>query len=321
MRHRLSKTGGTVMKISVIGPGAMGLLYAGKLASCADVSLIGRNSSNLKEINENGVTIKRGERSETRMVPAHPGGSLHDPADVLILFTKAYQIRDVLLENRDLIGPDTLILTLQNGAGHERIMRDFADSGHVLVGTTMQGSRRESASVIVHTGLGETVIGGAPSAGEPGPDPARLEELRSTFEQAGFPCVISDNIRFSVWNKLMVNASSSVLTGVLQVPQGYIAEDEYAWSLCEELIREICITAAAEGADFDPEEQIRRIRSNIQNAPDGYTSIYADLKNGRKTEVDFISGTVVRTAAEHGLHVPVQETILRLVHAMESRNS
>lgn len=307
------------MKITVIGPGAMGLLFGGKLAACADVSLIGSNAANIKEINEKGVTIKRDGSSVTRMVPAYKGGSCKEPADVVLLFTKAYQIRDVLSENRGLIGPDTMLLTLQNGAGHDRVMREFADSAHVLIGTTKQGSYRESASVIVNSGLGETVFGGAASQGEQAPDRARLEELRSVFENAGFPCAVSDNIRFEVWNKLMINASSSVLSGVLQVPQGYVAENEMAWSICEDLIREICAAAAGEGAVFVPEEQILRVREHLRKAPDGYTSIYADIKNGRKTEADFICGAVVRAAQEQGLRVPVQETILRLVHAMEGR--
>ena len=307
------------MKITVIGPGAMGLLFGGKLAACADVSLIGSNTANLKEINEKGVTIKRDGSSVTRMVPAYKGGSCKETADVVLLFTKAYQIRDVLSENRGLIGPDTMLLTLQNGAGHDRVMREFADSAHVLIGTTKQGSYRESASVIVNSGLGETVFGGAASQGEQAPDRARLEELRSVFENAGFPCAVSDNIRFEVWNKLMINASSSVLSGVLQVPQGYVAENEMAWSICEDLIREICAAAAGEGAVFVPEEQILRVREHLRKAPDGYTSIYADIKNGRKTEADFICGAVVRAAQEQGLRVPVQETILRLVHAMEGR--
>ena len=307
------------MKITVIGPGAMGLLFGGKLAACADVSLIGSNAANLKEINEKGVTIKRDGSSVTRRVPAYKGGSHREPADVVLLFTKAYQIRDVLSENRGLIGPDTMLLTLQNGAGHDRVMREFADSAHVLIGTTKQGSYRESASVIVNSGLGETVFGGAASQGEQAPDRARLEELRSVFENAGFPCAVSDNIRFEVWNKLMINASSSVLSGVLQVPQGYVAENEMAWSICEDLIREICAAAAGEGAVFVPEEQILRVREHLRKAPDGCTSIYADIKNGRKTEADFICGAVVRAAQEQGLRVPVQETILRLVHAMEGR--
>ena len=307
------------MKITVIGPGAMGLLFAGKLAACADVSLIGNNPVNIKEINEKGVTIRRQGSSLTRRIPAYLAGCCKEPADLVILLTKAYQIRDVLTANRDLIGPDTMLLTLQNGKGHDAIMREYADSAHVLIGTTKQGSFRESASVIDHTGLGETFIGGIAAEGEKEPDIVRLEEIRSIFEAAGFPCIIADNIRYEIWNKLMINASSSVLSGVLQVPQGYVAENENAWAVCKDLIREICAVAAGEGAVFDPEEQILRVRKHLRDAPEGYASLCVDLEKGRRTEVDVISGAVVAAAREQGLHVPVQETVLRLIHAMEER--
>jgi len=307
------------MKITIIGPGAMGLLFGVKMAACADVSFVGNNAVNIKEINEKGVTIKRGDSCITRKIPAYMEGTCNEPADLVILLTKAYQIRDVLNANRGLIGPDTMLLTLQNGKGHESIMREFADSAHVLIGTTKEGSFRESASVILHSGIGETVFGGIAAEGEEEPDKARLEEIRNVFEAAGFQCTISDNIRYEVWNKLMINASSSALTGVLQTPQGYAEENEFAWSVCKDLIREICMVAAGEGAIFDPEEQILRIREHLRKAPGGYASLCVDLEKGRKTEVDFITGAVVRAAKEQGLQVPVQETILRLIHAMEER--
>ena len=307
------------MKIVLIGPGAMGLLFGGKLAACSDVSLIGSNEVNVREINERGVTIKREGTSVTRRIPAYMTGTCKVTADLVILLNKAYQIREALRENRDVIGPDTMLLTLQNGMGHERVMREFADSAHVLIGTTKQGSYRESASVIINTGLGEIVFGDVAAEGEKKPDRAKTEKIRSVFETAGFPCIISDNIRFEVWNKLMINASSSALSGVLGVPQGYVAENESAWSICKDLIREICAVAAGEGAVFDQDEQINRIRKHLRAAPDGYASLCVDLQKGRRTEADFITGSVVRAAREQGLSVPVQQTILQLIHAMEGR--
>lgn len=68
--------------------------------------------------------------------------------------------------------------------------------------------------------------------------------------------------------------------------QGYVEQDSHAWTLAEKLIRELCAAATADGYPFDAEEQIARIRLHLQKAPDGFTSIYADLKAGRRTEVD-----------------------------------
>lgn len=316
------------MKIAVIGPGAMGLLYGAKLSRCAEVVLVGNNPEHIREINEYGVTIKRNSEETLYRVPAVLNGEVAEAVDVVILFTKAYLTKTALEQNRSLIGRETVLLTLQNGAGHEEILREFTDEEHILIGTTAQGSSRENAHVIVNSGLGDTTIG-AISGEKPGSEQyggteqngdsrsRKVQEIAGCFEQAGFPCVISDNINQTVWNKLMINASSSVLSGVLQQAQGYVVENESAWEICQELIREICETAVGEGCSFDAEEQIERIRTHLKNAPGGYTSIYADLKNGRKTEVDYISGAVVRAAQKQGKNVPAQTMMVRLVHAME----
>ena len=307
------------MKIAVIGPGAMGLLYGAKLSQCAEVVLVGNNEEHIKEINDNGITLKRDREEAIFHVPAVMNGQVEEPADMVVLFTKAYLTEEALEQNKALIGPDTVLLTLQNGAGHEEVLSKFTDKKNILIGTTAQGSYRENAHTIVNSGLGDTTIGSVSDEFIGAEKITGIEEIRAVFEQSDFPCIISDNIRHTVWNKLMINASSSVLSGVLGVNQGYVVENSNAWEICKDLIREICMTAAGEGYSFDEEEQIERIANHLKNAPGGYTSIYADLKNGRKTEVDYISGAVVRAAKRQGKTVPTQIMMVRMVHAMEDR--
>ncbi|MBR1737854.1 MAG: ketopantoate reductase family protein [Firmicutes bacterium] len=299
------------MKTAVIGPGAMGLLYGAKLSQVAEIVLIGNNEKHTEQINENGITIKRDNNSCHYPVKAFLGGSYKEKVNLIIMFTKAYLTEEALLQNKEIIGKDTVILTLQNGAGHENVLRKFTDDEHILIGTTQQGSYRENAYTIVNSGLGETAIGSL------SPKFPNKEKYCELFKRGGFPCIYNDDIYKMIWNKLMINASSSVLSGVLQVNQGYIAENTDAWEMCKKLIGEICDTASAAGYDFDKEEQYRRIYEHLKNAPTGYTSIYADLKNGRKTEVDYISGTVARIAADNGINVPYQKEIIEKVHCME----
>ncbi len=155
--------------------------------------------------------------------------------------------------------------------------------------------------------------------GDEAPDSCKkVQEIAELFEKAGFPCKVSDNIRFTVWNKLMINASSSLLSGVLGKPQGFVAENAHAWEICCDLIREICKAAEGEGCHFDYEEQRERLRKHLEAAPGGYTSIYSDLLNKRKTEADYISGAVVRAARKQGWRAHTHEIILNLVHAMEA---
>lgn len=299
------------MNIAVIGPGAMGLLYAAKLSLAADTVLIGNNKENIKLINQNGVTVKRGNSAHHYLVPAYLSGEYKGKADLVLLFTKGYLTETALNQNKNIIGRDTVILTLQNGAGHEEVLRKFTDDRHILIGTTQQGSSRENPYTVINSGLGETVFGSLSQEFSDG------SKYLAVFEKEGFPCSYSNDIYKMIWNKLMINASSSILSGILQVNQGYIAENAEAWEQCKNLIAEVCDAAKVSGYIFDKDEQYSRIYRHLKNAPDGYTSIYADLKYGRKTEADSISGAVVRAAEAGGIKVPYQTEAVRKVHSME----
>ncbi|MFR2151274.1 MAG: ketopantoate reductase family protein [Christensenellales bacterium] len=123
-----------------------------------------------------------------------------------------------------------------------------------------------------------------------------------------------------IWQKMFTNVSASVLTGVLQVPLGYIAQNPNAWAVCEALIREAVAVAAGEGLDFDAEQKIAEVREVCEKSPNGLTSIYADLHNGRRSEVDTISGSVVRASERNGVPAPTHRAMVRLVHAMEQKH-
>lgn len=302
------------MKIALIGPGAMGLLFGGYLSEHHDVTMVGSNPDNMAAIEAEGILIEETDGSSKVYHPhATADASQMEPVDLVLLFVKSSVSRSALEKNKNLIGPDTLLMTLQNGAGHEKLLSQFAKEENVIIGTTQQGSVRKTPRSIFHSGLGSTSIGAVTGSS------SRFEEVAKGFAICNFPCEVSDQVRGMIWNKLMINASSSVLSGVLQVPQGYIASNPAAWEVAQNLIREICATATAEGYPFDAEEQIARIKKHLENAPDGLPSIYVDLKNGKVTEAPVINGAVVDAAHRLGVPVPTHETILALVHAMEGR--
>ena len=118
---------------------------------------------------------------------------------------------------------------------------------------------------------------------------------------------------------MFTNVSASVLTGILQVPLGYIVTDVDAWDLCTHLIQETVDVAKALGMGFDYEEKCAEVKGVCERSPQGLTSIYADLKNHRKSEVDTISGSVVRAGLKAGIPTPCHSFVVRLVHAMEGR--
>lgn len=300
------------MKIAIIGPGSMGLLYGGYLARENEVFMLGRDPKKMEEIAEHGVTIKEKDGSEECFkVHATSSASEIGVVDLAIIFVKAYQTREALEGAKEILGENTILMTLQNGLGHEAIMKQFVDSEHIVVGNTNQGSSRTSSCSINHSGLGDTflgVINGTVS---------RLEALKDNFERCGFNTILSDEVRRVIWNKLMINASSSVLSGVLQVPQGYVVENSYAWEIEKKLLKEMCETATKDGYEFIYEEQVERLRTHLQSAPDGLTSIYHDLRLGNPTECQYINGAVVSCAKSLGVEVPTHEVVVNLVKAME----
>ena len=118
---------------------------------------------------------------------------------------------------------------------------------------------------------------------------------------------------------MFTNVSASALTAALQVPLGFISGNAYAWALCQKLIREAVDVAAALGMHFDYDEKVAEVKAVCDNSPKGLTSIYSALRDGRRTEVDTISGSVVAAGREVGVPTPSHDFLVALIHAMEAR--
>lgn len=303
------------MRIAVIGAGAMGSIYGGHLSQHNDVLLVDTNEKVVEQVADNGLLIDEDGTTHTYYPGAVSNTQGQEPADLVILFVKALFSRAALEGNRDLIGPNTRLMTLQNGAGHEDLLKEFVDEDHIVIGTTEDNGAVLGMGHVRRGGTGVTNVGMLTEDKE-----GFLLQLKEAFDQCGFNVKIHENIQTLIWDKLFTNVSLSALTGVLQVDMGYIAANEYAWDLCCQLIHETVKTAAAAGLDFDEEKVREKVKNTSINNPKGCTSIRADLRDGRKTEVDTISGAVVRAAHKHGVEVPGHECIVRLVHAMEGRN-
>ena len=230
------------MRIAVLGAGAMGSLYGGYLSRKHDVILVDVNRAVVDAINANGVTIHEPDGSVT---VCHPLGAVSTagmaPVDLIIVFVKAMFSESALSNNRGLIGPDTCIMTLQNGSGHEDTLTKFVDRAHVVIGTTQHNSAVVGPGEIRHGGSGITHVGCIEG------DISRLQYIADAFCESGLEADCSADVQKLIWGKMFTNVSASVLTGVLQAPLGFIASDKNAWALCETLVREAVAVAAGEG--------------------------------------------------------------------------
>ena len=135
----------------------------------------------------------------------------------------------------------------------------------------------------------------------------------------GFVTTIRGNIQQLIWDKMFTNVSLSAVTAILSVEMDYIASNAHAWYLTERLVREAAAVARGMGLEADDEKLLAKVRETSAGSPGGVTSICADIRAGRKTEVDTISGSVVRASKKCGVPAPTHEFVVEMIHALEER--
>ena len=304
------------MKIAIIGAGAMGSIYGGHLSLNNEVYLIDTNETVVNHINENGLILDEDGKSNIYRPKAVTNSKDMPVMDLVVLFVKSLYSRAALESNKNIIGKDTYLLTLQNGSGHEDILGEFVDSEHIIIGTTEDNGAVLGVGHIRRGGVGNTNVGMVLE------DRVKiLPKIKSAFDCCGFNVKIHENIQQLIWNKLFTNVSLSAVTGILQVKIGYIRSNEYAWNMTKALIHEAVEVAHKLGLEADEEKIVKEVENVSVKSPEGITSICADLSAGRKTEVDTISGSVVRAAKKAGVNVPTHEFVVNMVHAMEDREN
>lgn len=304
------------MKIGIIGAGAMGCLYAALLAEKNKVTLFDVSRDTVEAIRAHGVCIREADGAErTVSVPAVLAGEGGEVQDLVILFVKDTASEAALAANEALIGADTLLLSLQNGMGNEEIMERHAPRGHVLLGTTKHNCVTVAPGVIFHSGAGVTRIG------SPAGDTEEAGAVVRCFAECGVEAEVSRSVRRLLWEKLFVNLSVNPVTALLDCTISVCAEDPGVRELLHSLIREAAAVAAADGESFDAESVYESVIATAQTLSAGKTSMCQDIERGRRTEIDFINGAVVRLGKKYGIPTPYNETVAALVHARERLNA
>lgn len=304
------------MRIAVIGAGAMGSIYGGHLSLHNTVYLVDTNQAVVDHINQNGLTLQEDGADVTYHPAAVTSTEGVEPVDLVILFVKSLFSKAALSSNRGIIGPDTYLMTLQNGSGHEDILGEFVSENRIIIGTTEDNGAVLGMGHVRRGGSGNTNIGMLTEDTD-----GFLPKLKECLDSCGFQGHIHENIRQLIWNKLFTNVSLSAVTGVLQVPMGFIAGNEHAWAITRQLIHEAVAVAHGLGLTADEAKITEKVRQTSLGSPEGITSICADLRDGRRTEVNTISGSVVRASKKCGVPAPTHEMMVELIHAMEERKS
>lgn len=303
-------------KVAIVGCGAMGSVYAALMVSAGhEVHAVTAWPDHAAAMAESGLRVegKSGDRT-VRLASAGTTTGGIGPCDVVIVATKAFDVAAAAESCLPLLGPETVVQTIQNGLGSPEIAAAVVGADRIAVGVVGGfGASLRAPGHVHHNGM-EMIRFGA-FAGLPR---HRLEASARVWEEAGFTVKLFDDIGRMVWEKLIMNVTFSGTSVVTGLTIGGIMADENAWRVAEGCAREAVAVAAAAGVQMEVGDPIAHIRALGGKIPHAKPSMLLDHEAGIRGEVDAINGSIPRLGRHYGVPTPVNDTVVAIVKAREA---
>lgn len=303
------------MRVGVLGGGgAMGGLYGAYLAEAGnDVVLIDVAEPAVAAINANGLLLEEKDGASRRVnvrASADPGslGSV----DLLINFVKCYHTEAAIRSAGPMIGPDTAVLTLQNGWGNADRISAIVGAERVLVGLTYHSGTLVAPGHVKHPSAGPTFVGELGGGLTP-----RLRRVEDMFRAAGLEVAASERILDEVWKKLALNVCALPTSALTRLRAHELVAGGDMTRLMQALLREVVAVAQAQGIALDFDERWGNIATMLGRAVGGKPSMLQDVEARRRTEIDVINGAIVAAGQRTGVATPYNEALVWLVRSLE----
>ena len=295
---------GSAIRVAVLGAGAVGCYYGGMLARAGHpVTLIGR-PVHVDAFRNSGLRFEGLKFDEQIPVEASTEAAAVRGARLVLFCVKSTDTEAAVAQIAPHLDADALIVNLQNGVDNaERIrarVKNPVIPAVVYVATEMAGPGH-----LKHHGRGDLVIGSN-------------EEVKTWFEAAGVPVVISVNIAGELWAKLVVNCAYNAISAITQLPYGKMIEGSGVRDVMRDVVEETLAVAKASGVRMAP-GMLERTLALASAMPTQFSSTAQDLARGKPTEIDHLNGYVVRRGAALGIPTPANRALHALVKLIESK--
>ena len=293
------------MRIAVLGSGGVGGYFGGRLAAAgADVTFLARGA-HLEAMRSRGLRIESPKgyvhlpNTKAAADPSEVG-----PVDIVFFTVKLYDTEPALAMLPPLIGPGTAVIPLQNGVDSIALLGDAVGPRHAAGGTCYVSAVISEPGVIKHTAMDHLIFGEVD-----GRRTARMEALVDACRPAGFQSTLSSDIVVDIWTKFVRLSVMSGMTTVTRSPLGVVCRDPRLFAMLKDAVREAMNVAHAKGIAVPATTVEDMAAACMALPPQTKSSMLEDLERGRRLELPWLSGALVRIAGEVGVETPIHSFI------------
>ncbi|WP_118178447.1 ketopantoate reductase family protein [Paraburkholderia phosphatilytica] len=297
------------MKIAVMGAGAVGCYYGGMLARAGhEVVLIGR-PQHVDAINRDGLRFTKGDFDGYLRIAASTEAAAAQGARLVLFCVKSTDTETAGAGLKPFLPADALLLTLQNGVDNADRLRTVVPQ-EVAAAVVYVASEMAGVGHVRHQGRGELVI--EPSSAS--------DEIARMLIDADIPTEVSDNVRGSLWAKLILNCAYNAMSAISQLPYGRLVQCEGVPDVMRDVVAECFAVAHADGVTV-PGDATAAVHRIAETMPAQYSSTAQDVARRRRSEIDHLNGYVMRRGEARGVPTPVNRVLHTLVKAIETKQS
>lgn len=302
------------MRVAIVGPGAMGCLFAYLLSRSGEdeILLIDNHPERERSIREEGLYVE-GISGQHHLWPRiSSAASSAGSVDLVLICVKSGDTKEAAEDARDIVGPATAVLTLQNGLGNVEKLQSVLGKECVLGGTTAMGATVLAVNRIRHAGWGETVIGAPDGTRTP-----KSEKVLELFRRAGIDVSFTHDLEGLLWSKLLINVGINALTALTRLHNGDLLHYQGTRTVMRQAVEEAWRVARAKGVRLLYPDPVEKVESVCRATAGNISSMLQDVLRAKRTEVEQINGAIVAEGQHLGIQTPVNAVLLNLVMTIQ----
>jgi 2-dehydropantoate 2-reductase len=305
------------MKIGIVGSGSMGSVYGALLADAGnELWMFDRWREHVDAMRSKGLRCTGASGDRTVPVNATVEAAAAGQCELVVVATKVMDIEAGVRAAAAMIGPETPVLTIQNGLGNiERIQRVLGPENLLFGIAGGFGAEMKAPGHVHHNGMEAINL-----AELRGGITDRLERIAEVWRQAGFKVATFADLWPVVWSKLIANVAFSAICTVTGMRVGQVRANEAAWRIACACVAEGAAVAKAEGVTLAYDDPVQWVSDFAGKIPHARPSMYQDLLAGRRSEIDSIQGGVVAEGRKLGVPTPTCALMVQLVKALQAKH-